>query len=397
MFALSEEHEAIQTSMRRFAWRELRWRARQLDHATAGTVAWDFLRQSCDFGLLSAQLPDKYGGTMDLLGDAIVAEELARWEAGVATLLAANSLAHMALSLSGNSAVMELVFPAVLAAEAQRQPLLCALALSERRLGSDLQHASAPLPGRMTVTAKRRGDTYMLSGRKAYCAAGNIATWLCVFATVSDDRSLAGLTGFVIPTSARGFHVSEVLPTMGLRACPLVEFYLENVVVPQEHLLTAEGDAFTMLSHLGARGRCQAAAIAVGIARGAFEQARLHTLGRVQGGAVLAQHQMVQHLLADMAIQIEAARLLTYKAAAAEPAQLALSSMAKVFASDVAVKVATDAVQLMGAYGTTMRSGAEKYFRDAKMTQIFAATNEICRLAVAAPLVESSGLLTQRE
>ena len=135
----------------------------------------------------------------------------------------------------------------------------------------------------------------------------------------------------------------------------------------------------------------------MGIARGAFEQARLHTLGRVQGGETIAQHQMVQHMLADMATQIEAARLLTYKAATAAPPQVALSSMAKVFASDVAVKVTTDAVQLMGAYGTTTRSGAEKYFRDAKMTQIFEGTNEICRLAVAAPLIESSGLLTQRE
>ena len=101
---------------------------------------WDFLRKSGDFGLLSAQLPRKYGGSMDLLGAAIVAEELARWEAGVATLLAANSLAHMALTLSGNSPVMDLVFPEVLAAEAQPQPVLCALALTERRMGSDLQH-----------------------------------------------------------------------------------------------------------------------------------------------------------------------------------------------------------------------------------------------------------------
>lgn len=397
MFELSAEHEAIQTSIRRFAQRELRWRARKLDNAAPGTMDEEFLRKSCDFGLLSAQLPDKYGGSMDLLGAAIVAEELARWEAGVATLLAANSLAHMALTLSGNSTVMDLIFPEVLAAEARQQPMFCALALTERRMGSDLQHARTPLSGRMMVTAKRRGDAYVLSGRKAYCAAGNVAAWMVVFATVSEDRSPAGLTGFVMPTSTGGFHVSEVLPTMGLRACPLVEFYLENVVVPQHHLLTAEGEAFGMLSQLAACGRCQGAAIAVGIARGAFEQARLHTLGRVQGGETIAQHQMVQHMLADMAIQIEAARLLTYKAAAAVPPQLVLSSMAKVFASDVAVKVTTDAVQLMGAYGTTTRSGAEKYFRDAKMTQIFEGTNEICRLAVAAPLIESSGLLTQRE
>ena len=396
MFALSEEHEAIQTSIRRFAQRELRWRARQLDHAAAGTIAWDFLRQLCNFGLLSAQLPDKYGGTMDLLGAAIVAEELARWEAGIATLLAANSLAHMALTLSDNSTVMELVFPAVVAAEEQQQALLCALALTERRLGSDLQHVSAPLPGRMMVTATRRGDTYVLSGRKAYCAAGNVATWLCVFATVSDDRSPAGLTGFVIPTNARGFHVSAILPTMGLRACPLVEFYLENVVVPQEHLLTAEGDAFPCCLTSGHVGAVKPQPLLWALRRGPLNKPVCTRLAASRGAA-LAQHQMVQHMLADMAIQIEAARLLTYKAAVAAPPQLALSSMAKVFASDVAVKVTTDAVQLMGAYGTTTRSGAEKYFRDAKMTQIFAATNEICRLAVAAPLIESSGLLTQRE
>jgi alkylation response protein AidB-like acyl-CoA dehydrogenase len=130
----------------------------------------------------------------------------------------------------------------------------------------------------------------------------------------------------------------------------------------------------------------------VGIACGAFELARQHTLRREQGGGPIVQHQMVQHMLADMAIQIEAARLLTYKAATVKPPQVTLSSMAKVLASDVAVKVATDAVQLMGAYGTTPKSGAEKYFRDAKMTQIFEGTNEICRLAVTAPLVQHSTL-----
>ena len=397
MLALSDAHEAMQISLRRFAQRELRWRARRLDTAASDAIAWEFLRCSCDLGLLSAPLPEPYGGSMDLIGTAIVAEELARWEAGMATLLSANTLTHTALRLSGNHTAMALVFPAVAAAEAQQQPLLCALALSERRLGSDLQHTNAPLPGRMMVTAKRRGATYVLSGRKAYCAAGNMATWLCVFATVSDDRSPVGLTGFIIPTSAKGFHVSAVLPTMGLRACPLVEFYLEHVEVPQEHLLTAEGEAFSLLAHLEAHERCHAAAIAVGIARGAFEQARVYTIGRVQGGTTIAQHQIVQHQLADMATQIEAARLLTYKAASADPPQVALSSMAKVFASDVAVHVTTAAVQLLGAYGTTTRSGIEKYFRDAKMTQIFAATNEICRLAIAAPLIESAGLLTQRE
>jgi alkylation response protein AidB-like acyl-CoA dehydrogenase len=195
-----------------------------------------------------------------------------------------------------------------------------------------------------------------------------------------------------VPTSTPGFHVSEVLPTMGLRACPLVEFYLENVRVPRQHLLTAEGDGLALVQDLSARGRCQGAAIAVGIARGAFELSRQHTLGRVQGGSAIAQHQMVRHMLADMLTQIEAARLLTHRAATVEPPQMALSSMAKVFASDAAVKVATDAVQLMGAYGTTLRSGAEKYFRDAKMTQIFEGTNEICRLAITAPLLQHAGL-----
>jgi alkylation response protein AidB-like acyl-CoA dehydrogenase len=242
------------------------------------------------------------------------------------------------------------------------------------------------------VTAKRRGAGYVLSGRKAYCAGGNVAAWLSVFATVSDDRSLAGVTGFALPTTTRGFHVSEVLATMGLRACPLVEFYLENVYVPAEYLLTKEGGAAGLLQELSAYGRSQGAAIAVGIARGAFELARQHSLLRVQGGSPIIQHQMVQHMLADMATQIEAARLLTHKAAATAPPEVVLSSMAKVFASDTAVKVATDAVQIMGAYGTTGKSGAEKYFRDAKMTQIFEGTNEICRLAITAPLLQYAGM-----
>jgi alkylation response protein AidB-like acyl-CoA dehydrogenase len=214
-----------------------------------------------------------------------------------------------------------------------------------------------------------------------------------VFATLSDNRSAEGLTGFVVPTQARGFHVSEVLPTLGLRGCPLVEFYVEGVTVPRQHLLTAEGAAHALIQALHAHGRCQGAAVAVGIAQGAFDLARQHTLNRMQGGRPLMHHQMVQHLLADMVTQTEAARLLTYKAATTEPADMALSSMAKVFASDVAVKVTTDTVQLMGAYGTTTKSGAEKYFRDAKMTQIFAGTNEICRLAITHPMLPPANLM----
>src|SRR5262245_44260417 len=140
MFELTEEQQAVCRSMRRFAQRELRWRARKLDAASPGTVDWELLRKSCDLGLLSAHLPPHYGGTMDRLSAALVAEELARWEAGVATLLASHSLAQTAVTLSGNTALMDQVFPEVLAAEERREPILWALALTERRVGSDLVH-----------------------------------------------------------------------------------------------------------------------------------------------------------------------------------------------------------------------------------------------------------------
>ncbi len=392
MFELTEEQQAVQASVRRFARRELRWKARQLDSAPPGTVDWDLLRKSCDFGLIAGQLPPHYGGTIDRLTAAIVLEELARWDGGTATLLASNSLAQTAVTLSGNTTLMARLFADIVAGEEQHEPLFGAYALAERHLGSDLINPSVTNPAPMMVIARRRGHAYVISGRKAYCAGGNIAKWLCVFATVDSQRSAAGLTGFFMPTDTRGFHVSAVLPTMGLRGCPLVEFYLENATIPLEHMLTAEGEAHALIQALGAHGRCQGAAIAVGIASGAFELARQHTLTRIQGGGPIAQHQMVQHMLADMATQIEAARLLTYKAALTEPPHLPMSSMAKVFASDAAVKVASDAIQLMGAYGTTLKSGVEKYFRDAKMTQIFEGTNELCRLAITSPMLQEAGL-----
>jgi alkylation response protein AidB-like acyl-CoA dehydrogenase len=396
MFGLTEEQQAVQTSIRRFARRELRWKARQLDSAPAGTVDQELLRKSCDVGLISGQLPQDSGGTMDRLSAVLALEELAHWEAGIATLLAYNSQAQMVVTMSSNKPLLERLCADIVASEAQREPLLGALALTERHVGSDLMQPALVNPTPMMVTAKRRGDAYVLSGRKAYCAGGHIASWLSVFATVDSARGPQGLTGFFVPTDSRGFHVSAVLPTMGLRGCPLVEFYLEGVTVPREHWLTAEGEAPALVQQLGAYSRCQGAAIAVGIARGAFELARQHSLRRIQGGGPIIQHQMVQHMLADMAIQIEAARLVTRKAAVVEPPQVALSSMAKVLASDVAVKVATDAVQIMGAYGTTLRSGAEKYFRDAKMTQIFVGTNELCRLAVTAPMLHEAGLMSHQ-
>jgi len=393
MFELNEEQQALQASVRRFARRELRWKARKLDSAPAGTIDWDVLRKSCDVGLISGPLPPDDGGTMDRLSTVVALEELAHWEAGIATLLAYNSLAQLAVTLSGNKPLRERLCADILTHEAHRQPFLGALALTERHVGSDLLHPTIANPAPMMVTAKRRGDAYVLSGRKAYCAGGNIAQWLSVFATVDSKRSPQGLTAFWVPTETRGFHVSAVLPTLGLRGCPLVEFYLEGVVVPREQRLTAEGEAHALVQQLSAHGRYQGAAIAVGIARGAFELARQHTLRRVQGGGAIMQHQMVQHMLADMVTQIEAARLLTHKAAVAEPPQIALSSMAKVLATETAMKVATDAVQIMGAYGTTLKSGAEKYFRDAKMTQIFMATNELCRLAITHPMLQDARLV----
>ncbi len=392
MFELTEEQRDLQLSMRRFSRREVRWKARKLDHAPPGTVDWELFRQSCDFGLISGQIPLDYGGTMDPMSTAIALEEIAHWDGGFATLLAANGQAQRALALSDRQDLVAQIFDAVLKCEAQQEPVLGALAVTERQVGNDFIHPSVSDPTRMMVTAKRRGDAYVLSGRKAYCAGGNIANWLCVFATVDDNRHPGGLTGFWVPTDVKGFHVSAILPTMGLRGCPLVEFYLEGVEVPTAHRLTGEGEARGLLDKLSASGRSQGAAIAVGIARGAYELGRQHTLNRVQGGGPILQHQMVQHMLADMATQIEAARLLTYKAATMSPLSTSISSMAKVFASDTAVKVATDTVQLMGAFGTTIKSGAEKYYRDAKMTQIFEGTNELCRLAITYPILQEAGL-----
>lgn len=391
MFELTEAQQGVRSSVGRFARRELRWRAGKLDAAPPGSLDADLLALCCDVGLLSAQLPADYGGTMDGLSAAIAAEELACWDAGTAALLMANGQAQAAVSLSHNRGLMDLVFPAIVAAEATRRPALCALALSERHLGSDLQHPDAPATGRMMVTAKRHAGGYALSGRKSYCAIGNAARWIVVFATLSEDRSPEGLTGFLIPTDTPGFHVSEVLPTLGLRSCPLVEFYVEHARVPREYLLTAEGGGADLVRRLLARGRAQVAAVAVGIARGAYELAHRHAAGRVQGGGPILGHQLVQGALADMAMRIEAARLLAYKAALRDPPQLALSSMAKVFASEVAAQAAGDAVQLLGAYGTTRKSGAEKIYRDAKMTHLLAGANDICRLAVAAPPWQSAG------
>ena len=392
MFALTEEQQDLQLSLRRFARREVRWKARKLDQGPPGGVDRELLGQCCDLGLISAQIPPDHGGAMDAISTAIALEEIAHWDGGFATLLSSNGLAQQALTLSGRQDLITQIFDAVIQCEAHQEPVLGALAVTERHVGSDFINLSVSDPARMMVTAKRRGDAYVLSGRKAYCAGGNIANWLCIFATVDDDRHLDGLTGFWMPTDVAGFHVSAVLPTMGLRGCPLVEFYVEGVEIPASHRLTEEGAGRALLHKLSASGRMQAAAIAVGIARGAFELARQHALNRVQGGGPIMEHQMVQHMLADMATQIEAARLLTYKAAATSPMDASLSSMAKVFASDAAVKVATDAVQIMGAFGTTMKSGAEKYYRDAKMTQIFQGANELCRLAITYPALQEAGL-----
>ncbi len=248
---------------------------------------------------------------------------------------------------------------------------------------------------RLSTLARKEGDEYVISGRKVFISNGSIANLVCVFAATSREEGVASWTCFAVPTDAEGFHVARALDKMGQRSSPTAELFLEDVRVPEENVIGGLGQGWALNKQTLAASRGPTGAIAVGVARAAFEAALEYACTRVQGGKPLVEHQLIQEMLADMAIEIEAARLLVWKACSVAENQLPIpmreASMAKVFASDVAMRVTTNAVQILGGYGYMKEMGVEKLMRDAKLTQIYEGTNQINRLEIAYALMREEG------
>jgi len=374
-FQLTEEQEQMRQLAHRFAEREIRPVAAEYDESEE--TPWPILEKAARIGLTSYQYPEEYGGggVTSVLTTCLVVEELAWGCLGIATAIVGAGLAAVPIMIDGDEEQKARYIPWFCDADRVR---LGAFALTEPEAGSDAAS--------IRTTAVRKGDHYVLNGQKRFITHGGIADLYVVFATV--DRSLGhrGVTAFIVEGDAPGLSAGKKEKKMGMRACHTGDVILEDVQVPVENRLGEEGEGFYIAMRAFEHTRPIVAACAVGVARAAYEYAFNYAQERVQFGKPIIAKQAIRFMLADMATEIDAARLLTWRAAwmadQGMPCNIQ-ASMAKVYAADMAMRVATDAVQVLGGYGYMREYPVEKWMRDAKILQIVEGTSQIQKVIIS--------------
>lgn len=374
-FSLSQDLKAIRERARKFAQEEILPIAAEYDRKAE--IPPGIVQKAKDAGLLNVTIPREYGGmSYGALESAMIAEELGAACAGISITLLVNGLALTPIQLFGTEEQRNRFLKPV--AEGAR---LAAFCLTEREAGSDA--------GSIKTTALPDGDDLVINGQKCFVTSGSLASILIVFALTEPDRGARGVSAMVVPADTPGIRVVKVEDKMGQRASNTAELAFENVRVPQANLLGKRGRGFGIALETLDFGRSGVAALSVGVARSALEYATNYARQRQQFGAPIINNQAVSFMLADMAIKIEAARLLAWQAAWSADQGLkatAKSAMAKCFASDTAMQVTTDAVQILGGVGYMKDHPVEKLMRDAKLLQIYEGTNQIQRMVIARQL-----------
>ena len=340
------------------------------------------LRRLAEAGLMGLYVPEAYGGAgLGALAFCLAVEEIAWACASTAVLYLVQYAAGYPLVSHGTEAQKQRYLPRMAAGE-----ITAALSISEPGAGSDAAS--------MTTTAVRKGDRYLLSGTKMWVTNGSEAGVITLFATVDRARGHKGVTAFLVEPTFPGFALGKLERKMGIRGSPTVALHLSDCEVPVENRLGEEGQGFRVALGALDRSRPAVGAQAVGIAQAALDAATAYAKERRQFDRPIADFQGIQFMLADMAMQTHAARLLVHHAAAVVDRGVtgtALeSSMAKCFAADAAMRVTTDAVQVFGGYGYTRDFPVERFMRDAKITQIYEGTNQIQRLVIARDLLGGS-------
>ena len=375
-FALTDEQKELRSLAREFAAKEIRPKAAEYDEHSMHPA--DVIAQAHALGLMNLHVPEAYGGLgLAAFDGMLVGEELNWGCSGIGTSICANGLGAGPVIIAGSDEQKARWLPPLLS-----EPILCSFGLSEPDAGSDV--------ARMGTTAERRGDEYVLNGSKTFITNAGHAAWTVVFAKTDPNKGHRGISAFVVPMDTPGVTIEKHLDKMGQRSTDTSAFALSKVVVPAENRLGEEGDGFKIAMKTLDFTRPGTAAGAVGVAQAAYELAVEYAKERVTFDVPIAMHQGVNFLIADMATEIEAARLLTWQAAwlidQGKRATLH-SSFAKRFAADTAMKVATDAVQIFGGYGYIKEYPVEKLMRDAKLLQIYEGTSQIQRVVIARNLL----------
>jgi butyryl-CoA dehydrogenase len=372
---------------------ELKQRAREVAETAMRPVAakydvaqeypWEVQEAIKEAGLFSVWIPEQYGGMGGgILDVCIVVEEFSRACGGMGVGFAVNVLGSLPILVGGTDQQKERFLPPIAAGDK-----LIAFGLSEKAAGSDA--------GSMITTAQRDGDEYVLNGEKKWNTGGSVASFNTIFGVTEPGRGARGISAFVVEAGTPGYRVGKAEDKMGIRCVPVNEIHLENCRVPEANLLGGkEGRGFKHAMITLDSARPGVAAQAVGLAQGALDLAMAYTRERQQFGQAVSSFQGIQWMLADMATQIEASRSLVHHAArtidAGAKGASRVSAMCKLMATDVAMKVTTDCVQLFGGYGYCKDYPIEKYMRDAKITQIYEGTNQIQRLVIARALMREA-------
>lgn len=376
-FALNEEHLELQEMVREFVEKEITPYAAEMDeqnHMRDGLID-----KANEMGLLNVIVPEELDGPgLDSIAVATIYEELGKGCAGVATSLAANSLATVPVLLAGTDEQKKMY------CDILNNGGLAAFALTEPGAGSDAGGVST-----RAVHNKEEG-TYTLNGTKMFITNGGLAEIFLVFANTRKTGGIRGLTAFIVPKDTPGFSVGKKENKMGIRPSNTTELVLQDVVIPESYRVGREGEGFRIAMNTLDSARPFVGAVSVGIAQAALDCAVKYAKERRQFGQPIASFQMVQGMLADMAMKVETARLMVQKACWMRDQGMEFSkeaAMAKCYAADTAMQVTTDAVQVMGGYGYTKEYPVEKMMRDAKIMQIYEGTNQIQRLVIANKLL----------
>ncbi|AHH15971.1 acyl-CoA dehydrogenase [Nocardia nova] len=376
LFKLDDIHNELREAIRGLAEKEIAPYAKDVDgNARFPQEALDALNAA---GFNAVHVPDAFGGQgADSVATCIVIEEVARVCGSSSLIPAVNKLGTMGLILQGSDELKQQVLPDIVAGK------MASYCLSEREAGSDAAS--------MRTRAKREGDDWVINGSKCWITNGGQSTWYTVMAVTDPDKGANGISAFMVHKDDEGFVVGPLEHKLGIKGSPTAELYFENCRIPGDRIIGGEGTGFKTALQTLDHTRPTIGAQAVGLAQGALDAAIAYTKDRKQFGKAIADFQNTQFMIADMAMKVEAARLMVYTSAArAERGEKNLgfiSAASKCFASDVAMEVTTNAVQLFGGAGYTTDFPVERMMRDAKITQIYEGTNQIQRLVMSRQLL----------
>ncbi len=379
-FALSEDEKLIQETAREFAQKKLFPRALEFD--AEEKLDLNLIREMGELGLLGITIPERYGGAgMDCIAYALTVEQLAQGcSSHTAVVELHNSLYAGPILTHGTEEQKQKYLPDVAVGKK-----LGAFALTEPNAGSDAAS--------LETTAREEGTGYVLNGTKIYATDGNLADFILTFATVDKSKGYKGITCFIVEKSMPGFNVGTIEKKMGFKASPTAELHYQDVDVPKKNILGRVGQGFRIALEALDGGRISIGCQALGIAQAAFNLALKYSQERKQFGKFLSEFQGIKFMLADMATDISAARNLVYRAAylksRGKPFILA-ASQAKLYASEMATRVTHKAIQILGGYGYIRDYHVERYYRDARVTEMFEGTSEIQRLVIARELLKNA-------